>query len=240
MTPLVADGADDRGRAQADTGEHPREIAERIYNDEFLSELGKQFEFDALEEQTAIRLREMAVRYIIGRRMEIPPDVRKRARVGYLELQKATKRCLELLKQHEKHDIASDMFLAALQLQIGDAKPRTNAPDLAEDQTESENAYYRELLWLLELLRKAAANQARGLASRGGRPKNLGLKYLTWLAAGFWVGELEKPFTLDYHGGAGLSPAFDFVKALIAPIDAVKDKQIITVMRTEIALRNRA
>jgi len=70
-----------------------------------------------------------------------------------------------------------------------------------------------------------------------GRSKNMALANLVIHAADFWEMDLKRRFRIDYHKGAGLTPGFEFVKALLKPIDDVTDTQIITAMRTEIKVR---
>lgn len=213
-------------RARADVGaERPRQIAERLYTAAFLAELQRQFGLDATRAETAARLRDIARRYILGRRTENQPELLKGDHRKYIELQKATENYLALLKQYEEQDIASDINVAAQQLEW----PRPEPDD--------PMGYYRQLVLLLELLRTAAVRQAGYLASRGGRPKNRGLEDLTRHAADFWIGELGRPFRIDYHEGTGITLAFEFIKALVTPLDDVSDKQIVTAMRTEIAKR---
>ena len=65
----------------------------------------------------------------------------------------------------------------------------------------------------------------------------MALQNLVIHAADFWELDLKRRFRIDYRKGAGLTPGFDFVKALLKPIDDVTDKQIITAMRTVIKLR---
>jgi hypothetical protein len=95
------------------------------------------------------------------------------------------------------------------------------------------------LLRLLELTKATSAWHAQKMASRSGRRANLGLHELARKAAEFWIEVLHEPFTLDYHEGAGVTRAFEFVKALVTPLDDVTDKQIVTAMRAQIAARRR-
>jgi hypothetical protein len=90
---------------------------------------------------------------------------------------------------------------------------------------------------LLQLLKAAAEPRVQDLGSPRGRRKNIALANLVIHAADFWEMDLKRRFRIDYHKGAGLTPGFDFVKALLKPIDHVTDRQIITAMRTEIKLR---
>jgi hypothetical protein len=223
--PAKRASAPKRARIDSGTGT-ARTIAARVYTDTFLADLQRQFGFDATSPETAARIRDLARRYILGRRTENQPDFLKTERRAYLAIQEATERYLALLKDHEDRDLAADMDMAARQ--SGWERPETAEPE----------RLYRQLLRLLDLLRNAAIQQARHLESHGGRPKNFGLGDLVRHAAHFWTGTLGRQFSIDYHQGAGTTPAFDFVKALVVPIDDVSDQQIVTAMRAEIAKRN--
>lgn len=221
-------------RARADDGSKwPREIAERIYSDQFLSELKERFGFDALKPETAAAIRDIAFRYIIFRREENQPKHRKRWRRDFLKLEKATSDYLALLKHHEERDIASDISLAA------SLDPKWDDLRKHEPKNHNARAYVHTLRRLLELMKATASWHAQNMVSRVGRPANLGLQELTRKAAEFWIETLNRRFTLDYHEGAGITRAFEFVKALVTPLDDVTDKQIITAMRAQIAARRK-
>ncbi|HVB79574.1 MAG TPA: hypothetical protein VNE82_06430 [Candidatus Binataceae bacterium] len=212
--------------ARSDTGtERPKQIVERIYSDEFLFELHRAFGIEPFTAERAGQIRKLGTRYILGRRMENQTDLLKSDQRNYLELQKATESYLALLREYEERNIGSDMKVAAQQL--GWPEPELNDPE----------GYYRQLLLLLDLLRTATIRQAKYLASRGGRPKNFGLEDLVRHAADFWAVELGRRFTVNYHQGEGITRAFEFIKALVAPLDDISDKQIVTAMRTAIATR---
>ncbi len=214
-------------RARADTGtERPKQIVDRIYSDAFLSELHRAFGIEPFTAERAGQIRRLGTRYILGRRMENQANLLKSDQRKYLDLQKATETFLALLREYDEEDIGADMKLAAHQL--GWPNPETNNPQ----------GHCRQLLRLLDLLRAATIRQRKYLASRGGRPKNFGLEDLTRLAADFWAVELGRRFTVNYHQGEGLTSAFEFIKALVTPLDDVTDQQIITAMRAEIAKRH--
>jgi hypothetical protein len=213
-------------RARADTGtKNPRRIAEQLYTDAFLAEVQQQFEFDAIQPETTTRLRDIARRYILGRRIENQPNLLKADRRRYQDLQKATERYISVLKKYQDDDLGSDMALAAEQL------------DGALPETPDPERHYLQIVFLLEALRTVAIRQAGHLATRAGRPKNFGLEDLVRHAAEFWIGALGRPFRIDYHQGAGVTRAFEFIRALVTPIDDVSDRQIVTAMRAEIAKR---
>lgn len=214
-------------RTRVDTGEqNPWELAKLIYSDNFLTEFQKKFGFDAVSSSTATQLRNIVRRYIIVRRWENQPELLKNTRRKYIALQKATERYLAVLETYNESEIGSDMKTASQIL---------NWP--ASGLASSED-YFLQLNFLLELLKTATAQQAQYLRQRGGRHMNFGLEDLIRLAAEFWTEGLKRPFTIDYHKGAGLTPAFAFIKSLVAPLDDVPDTQIVTAMRTEIKKRN--
>jgi len=52
----------------------------------------------------------------------------------------------------------------------------------------------------------------------GGRPRNSALEGFVLQVAMVWTLSMGRKFTLDYHEGAGIGDAFEFVKALVQPI----------------------
>jgi len=237
MNSIRAANPDYTLRARVDDGvERPKAIAARVYSDQFLSGLKADFGFNALEPDIAAELRDIAFRYIVFRREENQPAYRKTSRRQFLTLQKATERYLTLLAQHQKRDLASDVHLVA-SLEHAEKK-KMNIPRMAGSKRFDGNAYLRELVRLLQLIKRTASWHARSLGTRGGRSKNLGLEELTRKAAEFWRTQLNRRFSVDYHQGTGLTSAFKFVRALVAPLDDIPDRQIITAMRAQIATRH--
>lgn len=51
----------------------------------------------------------------------------------------------------------------------------------------------------------------------------------------FWTERLERRFTLDYHKGEGLTPAYNFVRDALEPIATVDSATLVTAMRRSIA-----
>lgn len=236
MTPGRPADSESLFRARVDDGvEHPRVIAERVYSDQFLSRLRADFGFDALDPDIAAQLRDIAFRYIVGRRAENQPADRKTSRRQFLALKKATKRYLALLAQHQKQDLASDIHLA-MSLEFAE-KQTPNIPRIAGSRRFDGNAYLQALIRLLELIGRTASWHAGFLETKGGRPKNLGLEQLTQKAAEFWRTQLNRRFSVDYHQGTGVTAAFKFIRALVEPLDDISDRRIVTAMRAQIATR---
>jgi len=226
-------------RARIDSGDEQdaRRIIVAAYDAAFLSGLKERFGFDALQLDMAKQLRDIGIRYIRGRRAEDQPEEWKSIRAEYRKLERAAGQFIGLVTSFEDRDIASDIMMAATRL--GEPRPQTEFSNLSEHQKQRGDAYYHELIRLLQLLRASAADQAKLLAIPRGRHKNLGLENLTRKAAEFWTIDLGRRFSIDYHEGAGITLAFDFVKALVTPLDDVAAEQIITAMRTEIEWRGR-
>ena len=87
----------------------------------------------------------------------------------------------------------------------------------------------------VSLLRKSLQNKLEGAKLPMGRPGNVGLEKCIDYLWHVWNGKLRRPFTLDYHQGSAMTPAFDFVKDFLKPVSDFTDAEIMTAMRTVIA-----
>jgi hypothetical protein len=85
----------------------------------------------------------------------------------------------------------------------------------------------------LELLEKSALDQINHFRERSGPKTNAGLEYLVRHVADLFLTTLNRPFTVDHHKPVAESEAFDFVAALIAPLDDISDTEIMTAIRAE-------
>lgn len=231
-------------RARADTSdkEGPLAVATAAYDDKFLAALKQGFKFDSLRPEWANTIRHIGRQYILGRRMEDDQDFYQSAQAEYQSLLQETDHFLEFLKKSYDnpyfHNIATEMSTLAGRMDL--PKPQRNPSDLKE-QERADKSHYRELMLLTEML-KATASHGMEIARREIRPgpkKNFGLELLVRKAADFWTGELKRGFTVDYHKGAGLTPAFEFVCTIVKPLDDVPDEKIITAMRGEIKERRK-
>lgn len=94
----------------------------------------------------------------------------------------------------------------------------------------------RELLETsISLFRKSLQNKLESSKLPMGRPGNVGLEKCIDYLWHVWNGKLGRPFTLDYHQGSAMTPAFDFVKDFLKPVGDFTDAEIMTAMRTIIA-----
>jgi hypothetical protein len=106
-------------------------------------------------------------------------------------------------------------------------------------QTQSGEPYFLELIRLLELLEKSALEQSNNFRERPGPKINLGLEFLVRRVADLFLTILNRPFSVDHHKPIAASEAFDFISALVAPLDDVSDTEIMTAIRTEQNRRNK-
>ena len=158
--------------------------------------------------------------------------MRQELRKESAQLAKQTHKFLQILRNAPHDDIAFGLYMTALNL--GAAMPNTIFPELsAHAQRQSGEPYFRELIRLLELLEKSALEQANHFRERPGPKVNLGLEYLVRHVADLFATTLNRPFTVDHHKPVAASKTFDFVSALVAPLDHVSDTEITTAIRAE-------
>jgi len=211
------------------------DIVDAVYSDEFLAKLGAEFNFDALAPKMASEIRVVGWRYLVEQAIDNDDGaMRRQARKEYQALKKQINDFAELLLRPEYADIASDMYFAALRLR--EPPPKTHIPQLTEFEKTRGAPYLAELVRLLRLLDAAAEDGIKCFSPPKGRKKKYAVENFARRAAYIWTLMLGRPFTIDYHEGAGLTRAFEFVKALLGRIGAsVADTAIITGMRATIA-----
>ena len=187
---------------------------------------------------TVLELRRIArfylsTRHEANRTADLPSDDEE-----YRALSKTTLKFIEILKEaQEDDDIATDMYMTART--INPDHDKFGISDLSETQIKGRNdRHYRHLIGLLNLLAASVNIKLDFSKLSSGPRKNAALESLTQSASYFWSHNVGRKFSIDYHKGSGLTEAFQFVRALIDPLDAnVSDQQIITAMRTEIKSR---
>ncbi len=218
-----------------DKPEDSHSIAERLYSKEFLRNLGERFSFDAMATENAADIRHIGHYYLATSRAQksekkfIPSE-----RKLFAQFHKEINRIIDRVRALE-NDIPLLMQFGAVHI--------TNSPDRKSAHSrkfkyESGEQHYQELLYRLESLQAGIAFQHEQLKSPPGPKPDDALKYIVRHAARFWEERLNRNFSLDYHKGAGTTPAFDFVRALIEPLADISDTKIITAMRAEIGLRS--
>ena len=212
-------------------------IAEKAYSDEFLSQLSAKFEFDACTEEYTREIRDIGERYFRDLKIFNNKEDQQRNRERYKRLKKQITNFAEFLTRPEYIDIESDMYFAALRLR--EPAPETEFPQLTEFQKTRGAPYLAEFVRLLRLLDNAADAGIESFAPERGRKRNYPVENFVRRSHYVWSNMLGRPFTVDYHKGSGVTPAFKFVKTLFHEIDdKIPEKTIITAMRKLIADNN--
>jgi hypothetical protein len=217
-------------RIDLDGSEWPPEIIRRIYNAEYLLRLGQRFKFDANDPNIVSRINRMGSTYIAMRRREDPADMRALNK-RYRKLARDIESFRQALIGSADLDLPQMAHSAAIKL---NQLPRKTAfPGLTPQESEYEDeAYFREFVQMLEALAYAVEEDKRRSAPKPGPRVNWGLEVIARQAAQFFVVELQgRPFTIDPHKPFKATAAFDFVKALVSPLDDVTDDEIVTAIR---------
>jgi hypothetical protein len=77
---------------------NPFEIAARAYSKGFLRELGERYGFDGTGPEMPATLRDIAARYILRRRLDNLPDMRREQANAYRDLQQNVSDFFDALK----------------------------------------------------------------------------------------------------------------------------------------------
>jgi hypothetical protein len=227
-----------RARIDETGEENTHALIDAAYSDQFLLAFERQFHLESGESEIRRELNNIGRHYLILRRSENDREMRRELRRQYAQLAKQTGNFLKILRDAPHDDIASSLYMTALRL--GEGMPATIFPELsAHEQRQSGEPYLLELIRLLELLDKSALEQANYFRERRGPKINLGLEYLVRHVADLFLTTLNRPFTIDHHKPVAASKTFDFVGALIAPLDDVSDTEIMTAIRAEQGLRRK-
>jgi hypothetical protein len=214
-------------RARVDSGDgHPIDIVQRIYCLEFLEKLGRRFEFHATAPENAARIVRMGLNYVVARRREDMADTLKS-----VHQVRALKRSLHAfqtaLESGENFDLPDVLAMGAVRANM--------ASDAASDDKNDTNGdvLFHELSRLLDVLDYGLDEEIRLNLRKPGPRINLGLENMAMQVSQFFKIELNgRPFTIDQHKPFKATQAFDFVKALVDPLDDVTQNEIITAIRS--------
>ena len=211
--------------------ENRGEFIERAYSTQFLENLATRLNLPPFDGEMVKQIKRMAWTYIATRNED--PAERQQFRQEYQELKRAIDRFVPILREAEQREFASDIDFAARRL--GEPRPKTDFPDLTEHQKQRGEPYLRELFRLLNIAKSAAEHQVMFFSNRPGPRINSGLAMLVTRAAAFFEIELHHPFTIDHQKPFKPTKAFNFVRALVDPLDQVSDDEIVTAIRAELA-----
>ncbi|MEH6476821.1 MAG: hypothetical protein V7727_14110 [Sneathiella sp.] len=200
----------------------------QFYPDTVLTRLGLQYGFTSEDTQ---------IRHLLGKALSAlhrnggGQEARETAKTNRVQLRKALDQ-LERLETslHKIEDLDGFIYIdKVLERYEPTAKIQTDNP-MAVLRNEEE-----VLDISLSVFRGVLQSKLENLNNKGGRPRNKGLQGFTEYMWMLWTIKLGRPFTLDYHKGSGTSPAFQFVKDMIAPAYEATETEIISAMRYVIA-----
>lgn len=227
-------------RARIDkTGEEtPHALIDGAYSDQYFDGLERQFGLESGHTETRRKLKNIGVYYLIARHREDDRKMRQDERKANALLARQTNKFLQTLRKSPRDDITFGLHMTALRTNA--ALPAAIFPELSQhEQRQSGEPYFLELIRLLELLEKSALDQINHFRERRGPKINFGPEYLVRHVADLFLTTLNRPFTVDHHKPVAASEAFDFVTALIAPLDDVTNTEIMTAIRAEQSVRRK-
>lgn len=216
------------GPVKQGSREIPAQAARRIFNPGFLEALGRQFKFDGKGPEITAALVRMGISYLALKRQENTREIqllRRRYKKFAAEI--------NAFRKSLKNDAEIPLLMYFSALQLNEPPPQSEFPGLTpHERQNSGEPYVRELLRLLDILSEGLKQQIGRSGSKSGPRTNLALKSLALKAGEFFAQELNgRSFTIDPHKPFKATKAFDFVKALVEPLDKVTDDDIITAIR---------
>ena len=157
---------------------------------------------------------------------------------GYKQLKKKVSDFRAFLERPEYVDLASDLYLAALHK--NEPAPETDFSEITDFERTRGEPYLLELRRLLSLLEHATELALDNSTVPKGRKPDYPLLGLIRRLAYVWAELLKQKFSIDYHKGSGLTPAFQFVSLVVQKIvPDVREEQIVTAMRSIVKELNR-
>jgi len=210
--------------------------AQAKITDTFVGEICTQFDCAEFEPVLRNALCEVAAYYVrdLSAFRDDQPEQRKRA--AYQSLAKETARFKAVLIAPDYADLATDLHWAARHR--NEHPFEGSIPVIGAAKDKSGEAYLIELERLLALVQTTAQLGIDRFAPVRGRKRKVALENLVRRLADIWANTLERPFTVDYHAGTGLTEAFRFVSLTTTQLDGTyNDTELITAMRTIITER---
>lgn len=220
----------------SDTNQSQNTETDTAFSEQFLSELAERFDFSLSDGGNREELQQ--IRYRHNRATRIGDDKKnsQSERREYTKLLSDVDRFSSKIAAYENRHLIHELFLFAKG--HGIPKPLTDFPELTEHETKRGEPYFLELIRLLNLLRSTLDHEIEARRDKGGRPENFPLRMIIFRIADFWEVFLGRTYAIDYHKGVGLTPAFEFTKAILLALGDYTDARIITSMRSEITSRN--
>lgn len=200
----------------------------------FVQELGIRFQFDATRPDLVQELKYIARRYRRDLLVFDNTADRELDRTAHRKLREQIESLRQSLALLEFEGLGSEIYLT---LRTAKSEPdeisRLPIPNAAVG-----DHILRSLDDFLGVVSVTAQNVEHRSAPPKGRKPNFALECLVRNIAYLWADILERPFTLDYHKGGGVTEAFAFVKAITGFVDPdIPETKLITATRTIISER---
>jgi hypothetical protein len=207
-------------------------------SDSALDDIADQLGLEPFTEGVRNELRIAVRRYALDQKIfGTYESALKSVGADYKALKKKVSEFRTFLEQPEYSDLAPDLYLAALHR--NEPAPETDFPEIADFERTRGEPYLLELKRLLSLLEDATDIALDNSAVPKGRKPDYPLVSLVRRLAYVWTELLKQKFSIDYHKGSGLTPAFQFVNLIVhRVIPDVREIEIVTAMRTIVSELN--
>lgn len=211
---------------------------ESILSDSVLDGIADQLAFGPFAEDVRNELRIAVRRYALDQKIfGTYEDELKSVGADYKALKKKVSDFRAYLELPEYSNLASDLYSAALHK--NEPAPKTDFPEITDFERTRGEPYLLELKRLLSLLEDAADIARDRSAIPKGRKPDYPLLGMVRRLAYVWTELLKQKFSIDYHKGSGLTPAFQFVSLVVQKvIPDLRDTEIVTAMRTIVSELN--
>ena len=206
--------------------------------DSDLNDIASQLELEPFTENVRNELRVAARRYTLDQKVFGSYEARRKSVAeDYKPLKKKVSDFRAFLERPEYVDLASDLYLAALHK--NEPVPKMGFPDISDLERTRGEPYLLELKRLMSLLEDATDIALDKSAVPKGRKPDYPLLGLIRRLAYVWTELLEQKFSIDYHKGSGITPAFQFVSLVVQRVvPDIRETEIVTAMRTIVAELN--
>ena len=211
---------------------------ESILSDSVLDDIADQLGIEPVAKDVRDELRIAVRRYASDQKVfGSYEDELKSVGADYKALKKKVSDFRAFLEQPEYSDLSSDLYLAALHK--NEPAPETDFPEIMDFQRTRGEPYLLELKRLLSSLEDATDIALGNSAVPKGRKPDYPLVSLVRRLAYVWTELLSQKFSIDYHKGSGLTPAFQFVSLVVRKVvPDLRETEIVTAMRTIVSELN--
>lgn len=216
----------------------PSQEAETVLSASALDDIADQLGLEPFAEGVCNELRIAVRRYALDQKIfGTYEDELKSVGADYKALRKKVSEFQAFLELPEYSDLASDLYLAALHK--NEPAPETDFPEITDFKRTRGEPYLLELKRLLSVLEDATDIALDNSAVPKGRKPDYPLVSLVRRLAYAWTELLKQKFSIDYHKGSGLTPAFQFLSLIVRRvIPDIRETEIVTAMRTIVSELN--